>query len=351
MIKKAFGKSIGDLIGAKIVVFLQDDQYIEGILIAVKEDHLVVKMKDIIFYFALNQIHALSKNAKEFRISTVRTPFVNKNNLTDVIETFKYKWVTINTLMKRSFVGLLSKVAEDHILLITAGDVLYVQKSFIASIYEGNYEITNQQATIENKKVDDNSQEKSASENKEAITMVMAKKEKENQSINWYGIQSGFKGLLSLNFGNRANSLKLEAASQPIIEQENVEELNELVIDKEQPTNLRINLTKRKELRRIPRKYKPCRYSHQLVAKKVTSIGCIDAPDLDIDDCDSSVIVLTVQQADSLLEGQYYALKKYAEKMYQYAQFGRNECGNQYFALMKHAERMHGQVRSDRLSK
>jgi len=134
-------------------VFLNDKQFVEGILLDVKQDHLVVDVNHNVFYFALQQIHAISNNAKDFRVSPkIIVPHLNKNLLTDVLKALKYNWVTINSLSNQRFVGLLSRISEDHILLINNEEQLNISKSYISNIYKGIYEINELQVDINQEK-------------------------------------------------------------------------------------------------------------------------------------------------------------------------------------------------------
>ncbi|WP_397536855.1 hypothetical protein [Rummeliibacillus pycnus] len=140
MVEGNFENSIGGLVGKKIGFYLNDNQFIQGVLLNVKRDHLIVKVDQSVIYFALNQIHACSKNAKDFRVSTQVVPYLNRNNLTDVLDDLKYKWVTINCMTNKTFAGLLSRIYEDHIILLNNTEQLFVQKSYISDIYKGVYE-------------------------------------------------------------------------------------------------------------------------------------------------------------------------------------------------------------------
>ncbi|MEX3621337.1 hypothetical protein [Viridibacillus arvi] len=141
MKEKSFGQSIGGLKGAKIGFYLNCNQFVKGTLLEVKQDHLVVDVNDIVHYFSLHQIHALSKNATDIRISSQILPYLDRDHFTDVLKDLKYSWVTINSLSNQLFVGLLSKITDDHIILIRNGEQLYIQNSFISNIYKGNYKI------------------------------------------------------------------------------------------------------------------------------------------------------------------------------------------------------------------
>lgn len=139
--EESFGRSIGELKGAKIGLYLNCNQFIKGTLLEVKQDHLVVDVNDIVHYFSLHQIHVLSKDATDIRNFPKTIPYFDRDRLTDVLKDLKYNWVTINSLSQQFFVGLLSRIADDHIILISNGEQFYIQNSFISNIYKGNYKI------------------------------------------------------------------------------------------------------------------------------------------------------------------------------------------------------------------
>ena len=96
MREQKFEKALGDLKDTKIGLFLSDHQFIEGILLAIKEDHLVIDVNENVFYIARQHIKALSKNAKDFHVSSQIVPYLDKQYLTDLLNVFRYNWVTIN---------------------------------------------------------------------------------------------------------------------------------------------------------------------------------------------------------------------------------------------------------------
>lgn len=142
-------KALGGFKGLQIGLFLKDDQFIEGILLDIKPDHLIVEVSQNVFYFALNQIHAISKNAKDFRVSSENTAHLSRSDLHGLLEELKYNWVTINSLSRQTFFGMLSKIADDHILLINNEEQLYIQKTFITNIYKGEYQLSQDNQTVD----------------------------------------------------------------------------------------------------------------------------------------------------------------------------------------------------------
>ena len=93
MHERKFEKALGDLKNMEIGLFLSDNQFIEGVLLDVKQDHIVVDVNQNVFYFALQHIQALSKNAKDFRVSVKNCVLCRQNYLVDVLKALRYNWV------------------------------------------------------------------------------------------------------------------------------------------------------------------------------------------------------------------------------------------------------------------
>lgn len=137
---KLLRKSIGGLKGAEVRFFFNDSQYIEGTLIAVKEDHLVVDVNGHVFYIALKQIYGISKNAKDNRVSKHIPPFIDKNHLIDVLNSMKYNLITINGMHNKLLVGLLISISEDCIMLVNHTELHLIDYSSIFNVFDGIYE-------------------------------------------------------------------------------------------------------------------------------------------------------------------------------------------------------------------
>lgn len=105
MHEQKFQKALGGLINMEIGFLLSDNQFIKGILLDVKQDHIVVEVNQNVFYFAHQHIQVLSKNAKDFHISSKIVHYVNKNYLADVLKALRYNWVSINSLSDGALLG------------------------------------------------------------------------------------------------------------------------------------------------------------------------------------------------------------------------------------------------------
>ena len=131
-----FQKALDSLINMKISLFLSDNQFIEGVLLDVKQDHIVVDVNQNIYYFALQHIQSLSKNAKDFSVSSEIVHYVNKNYLVDVFKAFRYNWVSINSLSDQVLFGVLSTISDDYITVINNSELLYIPKSNLSTLME-----------------------------------------------------------------------------------------------------------------------------------------------------------------------------------------------------------------------
>lgn len=128
--------TIKGLEGLEIGLFLAENQSIQGTLLSVQEDHLIVKVNENVIYFPITQIKALSKNAKES--SVINKGFsntsLNRFKLEEILKIMYLQWITVNSFGNKSFSGVLSNVYEDYIVLINGENQYYILKSQITSI-------------------------------------------------------------------------------------------------------------------------------------------------------------------------------------------------------------------------
>ncbi|MEI2403149.1 DUF2642 domain-containing protein [Niallia taxi] len=135
-----FSNALDRLKRFKIRLFLDKDQYVEGTLLDVKEDHLMLEMNGKIYYFALDQIHAITKNAKDNNPLSLEFPLETKKDLNALLEELRYSWVTITCNSNQVFKGMLSKVTEDFLILINKEEQMYILKTSIINIFNGLHE-------------------------------------------------------------------------------------------------------------------------------------------------------------------------------------------------------------------
>ncbi|MCM3215143.1 DUF2642 domain-containing protein [Niallia taxi] len=135
-----FSNALDRLKRFKIRLFLDKDQYVEGTLLDVKEDHLMLEMNGKIYYFALDQIHAITKNAKDNNPLSLEFPLETKKDLNALLEELRYSWVTITCNSNQVFKGMLSKVTKDFLILINKEEQMYILKTSIINIFNGLHE-------------------------------------------------------------------------------------------------------------------------------------------------------------------------------------------------------------------
>ena len=127
-------KALGDLIDTKIGFILNDNKYIKGVLLDVKQDHIIVDVNKKIFYFALQYIQTISSNTKDFPVSTKVVHYVDKNYLIDVLTSLRNNWVSINSLNDQETFGVLSRISDDHVTVINNSELFYIPNSNISNV-------------------------------------------------------------------------------------------------------------------------------------------------------------------------------------------------------------------------
>ncbi|MFJ7825166.1 hypothetical protein [Psychrobacillus sp. NPDC096623] len=132
-----------------IGLHLTNNRFVEGILLDVKRNHIVLEINEDIVYLAIDQIQALSKNTTDLGLAMKPIPHLVREDLTDVLIALRYHWVTLNNYSNHSFFGVLSCIHEDYIILIHNKELLYVPISHITDI---SGEITINDYTFLNKK-------------------------------------------------------------------------------------------------------------------------------------------------------------------------------------------------------
>lgn len=148
-----FSEVLQSIKGTNIGLLLNNFQYVEGLLVDVKDDHLVVEVSGEVFYVVLQQIGALKKNTKDYHKNLERVPYINRFTLNDVLSALKYKWITLK--LKRQVVsGVLSSMVHDYIVLINNEERLYIKKSQIVDLhYEGELDYVEERAGIRHKEM------------------------------------------------------------------------------------------------------------------------------------------------------------------------------------------------------
>lgn len=117
-----------------IGLYLTQAQFVEGILLDVQSNHVVLEVDKNIIYIAMQQIRTLSKNTKDFRIARESTPHLVRDKWNDVLGALRYHWVTINRYSNPTLSGILSSISVDYIILINNEELFYIPTSHITDI-------------------------------------------------------------------------------------------------------------------------------------------------------------------------------------------------------------------------
>ncbi|MCG7346013.1 hypothetical protein MHZ92_18020 [Sporosarcina sp. ACRSL] len=151
-----FVKALRDLENTKIGLFLSNHHLVEGDLLAVKQDHLVIEANQNVHYIALHHIKALSKNTKDYNLTSATVPFLDIQHFSDILNAMKYTWVTINGTENDGHFGVLNRIAENYIILINHAELFYIPISCISNIHglvsEHQIHLANQKEQLTNQK-------------------------------------------------------------------------------------------------------------------------------------------------------------------------------------------------------
>ena len=117
-----------------IGLYLTKGELVEGILLDIQKSHIALRVNDKVIYIAINQIQAISKNTKDLLTAKEITPYLVRNDLTDVLIALRYHWVSLNMFGIPPLFGVLSSIFEDHIILINNKELLYAPISHITDV-------------------------------------------------------------------------------------------------------------------------------------------------------------------------------------------------------------------------
>ncbi len=125
--------------GTKVNIFLHTNDFVKGILLDVKEDHVVIDSNNNIFYIVIHQIRAISKSTKYSDIEHKMVHYIDRAYISGVLFSLKNNWITINGLGGCPFNGILSEITDDHINLINGEELLCIHKSWILNLNKGSF--------------------------------------------------------------------------------------------------------------------------------------------------------------------------------------------------------------------
>ena len=121
-------------------------------MLAVKQDHVVMDKNQKVHYISLEHIKTLSKNSKDHSETPNPVPYLESQLFIDILSDLKNSYVSINDSEKDAHFGVLSRISEDHIVLINHAELLYIPIIYISNIHgvipEGQIHLTNQKRKL-----------------------------------------------------------------------------------------------------------------------------------------------------------------------------------------------------------
>jgi len=132
-----FSAALDLLIGFQVNLYVGEDIF-KGKLIGVEADHVVLETEGkYIFYYNIDKIQAITKNTKQFQPEKATVEFQKTQSLNELLLSFQYSWVTILTINKQSFYGVLSEIDEDFVTLINGEERILIKIIHVSNILKG----------------------------------------------------------------------------------------------------------------------------------------------------------------------------------------------------------------------
>src|SRR3954453_23579847 len=132
-----FSATLELLKGFYINLYVGEDIF-KGKLIGVETDHVVLETENnYIFYYNLDKIQAITKNTKQFQPEEASVEFKKTQSLMELLHSFQYSWVTILSINKKTFYGVLSEIDEDFITLINGEERILIKVTHVSNILKG----------------------------------------------------------------------------------------------------------------------------------------------------------------------------------------------------------------------
>lgn len=123
-----------DLIGHEIKVVYPGPHTIQGLLVDIKDDFLVLKNEtDLTHYINLAKIKELTKNTKTELHDLKDIEFVDKPNFHELLKSFENEWLIVSRDGTEAIQGFLSNVHHVYITFIVNDEISFIPISQIAT--------------------------------------------------------------------------------------------------------------------------------------------------------------------------------------------------------------------------
>ena len=132
-----FSTALDLLKGYHVNLYVGEDVY-KGKLLGVEIDHVVLETTDnYIFYYNIDKIQAITKNTRQFKPDESAINFLKTQSLTELLKSFHHSWVTILSINKQKFSGVLSDIDEDYATLINGEERILIKLTHVSNILKG----------------------------------------------------------------------------------------------------------------------------------------------------------------------------------------------------------------------
>lgn len=173
-----FTAALDLLKGYYVNLFVGEEVY-KGKLLGVEEDHVVLETdQKFIFYYRIDKIQAITKNTKDFKVLNSKTPFQKTQSLIALLNSFQHTWVTILSIHKQRFSGVLSEVDSDFVTLINGEERILLKLEYVSNILKG---FIKEETKAKEKKEEAEGQNKTENKQEQSKEKAAAKKDNSNQ--------------------------------------------------------------------------------------------------------------------------------------------------------------------------
>ncbi|MFK9093687.1 hypothetical protein [Bacillus salipaludis] len=132
-----FSSALDLLKGFDVNLYVGEDLF-KGTLIGVEADHVVLETENkYIFYYTIDKIQAITKNTKQFQPADTTANFQKTQSLTELLQSFQHSWVTILSINKQRFSGVLSEIDTDFATLINGEERILIKLTHVSNILKG----------------------------------------------------------------------------------------------------------------------------------------------------------------------------------------------------------------------
>lgn len=207
-----FSAALDLLIGFDINLYV-GDEVVKGKLMGVESDHIILENeKKYIFYYSIDKVHAITKNTRQFMGEEPKGNFQKTKSLTELLHSFKNSWVSILSLNKKRFSGVLSDIDADFATLINGEERILIKLSHVSNILKGF--IVEEEAKFKEKEENKTKDEKKNKDSKEKTDKDKSENKSEKNSKSTPKTDTEKKSKNSTEEKQNQTTIKLEEESK-----------------------------------------------------------------------------------------------------------------------------------------